>query len=178
MIENKKKSDGLTMPDMSFLTAIHNKQLHIDKLIETRGQVLLVTAGLILTFALTKIIGINIYEFTLQQWGWVIISVTSGFSIILTFHTIKPQVFTKAKMPNIFYCGDFRKKLSKKEYITELTKKIGNKEKVIEAFTEEIYTLSDNVLLPSYKKLKLAYNIFILGLITGFLLTFLSALFV
>jgi len=173
MEENKNQ---ITIPDLSFLTAVHDKHLHIDKMHESRGQILLVTAGLIATFALNQVVGKSFSNYGLREYGWLIISLSSLVSIFLSISAIRPKVFVKGKETNLFYYGDFLKKLSQAEYSQELTKILGDRKKMIDAFSEEIYALSENVLVPGLKRLNLAYRIFGAGLILGLLILMAASL--
>ena len=171
-----KNGNDLTITDIVFLNELHNTQLHIDKMLETRVQILLVTASLILTFALTRVIGISFSSYTLWEYAWMTISCASLLAISIAFFTIKPRVFFKTKDINFFYYGDFIRKISEKDYSSELTKKLGNKKEVVNLFTRDLYNLAKNVFIPDFRKIRLAYNIFIIGIILGFLILIMASL--
>lgn len=171
-----KNKNELTDPDLLFLIAIHNKHIHLDQLLESRGNILLVVAGLILTFSLTQIMGVSFHNYTLQEFGWIIISLSSLLTIFISIFGIKPKLLVKDKNINLFYYGDFIQKLSKSEYSAELAKQLADKETVIESFTEELYTLAKNVLIPGFRKIRLAYDVFLIGLILGFIVLIVASL--
>jgi hypothetical protein len=154
----------LTPADLAFLTAIHNKHLNLDKLVETRGQVLIVAAGLIFTFSLTQVVGsLSVHNNYLL--GWLIIAMSSLIAIVIVIWSIQPKIFVKGKSKNLFYYGSFINNLSQEEYAAKLSKTIGDEKETVESFTEEIYTLAENILIPGFKKVRGAYYIFITGLI-------------
>jgi len=166
------QNENGSTPDVLLLRAIHDKHIHIDKLLETRGQILIALAGLILTFSLTRFIDKSFHAYTLQEYGWIIISLSSLLAISLSVSGIKPKLFVKgakSKPVNLFYYGDFIQKLSQSEYSEELVKRLGDKQRVAESFTEELYSLANKVLIPGFRKIRLAYTIFLLGLILGFI---------
>jgi len=169
MANMAKEKNELADPDLLFLIAIHNKHIHLDQVLESRGNILLVIAGLILTFSLTQIRETFFHNYTLREFGWIIISLSSLLTMFISIFGIKPKLLVKDKNINLFYYGDFIQKLSKSEYSAELAKRLADKETVIESFTEELYTLAKNVLIPGFRKIRLAYDVFLIGLILGFI---------
>tara|TARA_Y100000310_G_scaffold267917_1_gene280254 strand:+ start:60 stop:347 length:288 start_codon:yes stop_codon:yes gene_type:complete len=82
-----------------------------------------------------------------------------------------PRVHSKKYTgDNLFYYGGFTKKYTKEEYSKKLQETISDPKKLINSYVAEIYELSNYVFFPAYNKIRYASIIFLMGLITSFIL--------
>lgn len=160
----KRKSE-ISDTELNILRLIIEKHMHIDSQLDSKANMILVLFGIVTVFSLSELLGFKPATITLDFLGWLIISVSSIVSLIVTLIGIFPKYMIKQK--NIFYYGSFIKDLSEDAFIVRLKDILSERDKIFKAFARELYTMSLNVLKPGYIRVRVALTIFLSGLIIG-----------
>lgn len=172
MITMKK----LSSEEAQILAAIHHKHIEMDKMIDTKNSILMAIFGGIFFLSINRLISLNFKINSFFDLSFAILSVTTFFSLIVSLSSLRPKIFQKKPL-NLFFYGHFLNRLSEEEYAKRLNEMIGDKEKILKEFAKEIYSLSYNVLVPGFDRIRIASDIFVMGLIISGILVILFLMF-
>jgi len=150
-----------------FLTSITDINISLHSKVYDQCNILIVLCGLILTISLTQLGTASL----LAKAGFSIIAATSAITCILCIFIIRPKNVDNPL--NRMYYGGILKSKSEKNYIKDLIKITKSKKQIIENYAREMYDLAP-VLRYKYRLVKVAVDIFVIGLILGAIIIFLT----
>ena len=171
-----KKEAQIDMQN-SCLRDIYGKHMDLHKDIVDRTNLFIAILTFLLGLALYKIIDPSF--FTLNKYliaSFACLAATSFTCLIICLSAIIPKIKGLDKN-NVFYYGDFIMNMSINDYSKKLGDVLSNPNKLKDAYVTELFELSQNVLLPSYNKIRIASVVLLFGIalscvlmVLGFLL--------
>ncbi|MFQ6020683.1 MAG: Pycsar system effector family protein [Candidatus Aenigmatarchaeota archaeon] len=160
-----KKADSTLVS--SFLQSVTDINISLHEKVYDHCNILIVICGLILTLSLTQLSSVT----PLGRIGFSIIAITSGLSAIICILILRPKNVDNPL--NRMYYGGILKTKNEKDYIKELLQITKDNNKIIENFAREMYDLAP-ILRYKYRLVKTVVDIFVIGLIIGAFVVFLS----
>ncbi len=165
---------NLTPENMAVLKAIYDRHSDMDKMIDTKTYVLSAIFAGTLFLSINTFVSFGSKLSFLLDTSLAVLSFVSFLSLILSIASIKPRMLQRHSPLNLFFYGHFLNKLSEDEYAKKLDEILRDRKNVLKEFTKKIYSLSNNVLVPGFRKIRIASDIFVAGLIISGLLIMLS----
>lgn len=164
----EKKSSNLEKS--FFLADLLATHIHLDERVTAYVNLLLLISTFVFALTFNKFLDgqFKTYNMILQL-ALIVLIVASFITLIMSLLAVRPRIGFKGKL-NIFYYGTYIKRLNKENYKKAVLKTIDNDKNLIEAYTDEIYELSQKVLLPVYQIIRIGTDILIAGVGLSFLL--------
>jgi len=119
-----------------------------------------------------KFISLNL----LSKVAVLVLVFSSLVALIICLFIIRPELKHKEEKTEFYYM-DVIYRFSKEKYIQRLYQLLREDKGVIKLIVDEFYELGEKVLLPNFKKIKLATEILIVGIIISATLFILSIIF-
>ena len=158
------------------LEVLLNVHMQLHERIFSSTNILLVITTFIFSlttgFFLNKFVALTI----LMKMGVVILILSSLSTLVLCLLISRPELKHK-KAETEFYYMDVFSRYNKKQYEKRMYQILKGDETTLKFFTDEFYTLGSKVLLPNFKKIKLATEVLITGVILSVILFALSFIF-
>ena len=156
----------------SLLGDILEKHLDLHTNIIHRANFFIAAFTFILGVSMLKILDNSFLELNFYfQYAIFIMGAAPLISLFIIIFVMVPKVQKKQyKGTNLFYYAGFLQKYTREEYTKEIKKRLQNPKSIIDTYSEDIYELGRHVLLPAYKKIRLASQIFLSGLFVSFIL--------
>jgi hypothetical protein len=146
-----------------FLDSIIKMQIELDHIADNRAHYMMVVAGVVLTLSLIEV-GIS----TVTQLGFLILVISSMFTIILSLIAIRPRIWhSKCHNPtNVMFYSSIVKNFTRKDYMNKVLKITNNRENIIKEYSDECYSHA-LVLKDKFIFLRKTTTVMILGLLLG-----------
>lgn len=149
--------------------------MRLNEFSYTKASLLIGVAGIILTLIIADILP-NIKEMNIiAKVGIAVIALASQISLIINMVVIDTKI-GETERKNLFYFRSFLRHYSIESYSKEISKLLKNEDYIIDQYAREIYDLSDRIIEPKYRLLKLATSILIGGIVAGSALVFASVM--
>ena len=168
----KRKITGII--EESFLGDLLSLHVHLHEKIGSYSNLLLIISTFIFALLFNSLVDANFLGFDIYlkiSIGFIMVS--SFIVILINLFIIRPNLSGKGPL-NIFYYGSFLRRMNKKEYNQKIERILKKEEDIVKAYTDEIYELSEEVLFPTYKKIKLCTEILVGGVSLGIFFLILS----
>lgn len=178
MPEDKPLEEKPTVPQVNLLEEVLGNildvHMRLNEFSHTKASLLIAAAGVILTLIITDLP--NIKEMNIiAKAGIGIIALTSEISLLINILVVDPKI-GETKRKNLFYFKSFLRHYSIDDYSKEISKLLKNEDYIIDQYAREIYDLSNRIIEPKFKLLKLATIILIGGVVVGSAMVFASIL--
>lgn len=170
----KKKKDKETQSERAIATVFRimaQNQSNLSQMADTKSNILISVNAIILSFVIGTLFDkIMVSDPYLQLAVTILVTVcvlAIVFSILATRPTISSGTFTKediaSKKTNLLFFGNFHK-MNLPDYDWGMTEMLGDKNYLYSSMIKDNYFLGV-VLAKKYRYLRIAYNIFMFGLI-------------
>ena len=160
-----ERKNKISDTELNILRLITEKHMHIDSQLDAKANMILVLFGIVTIFSLSQLLSLKLSYAALDSVGWLVISISSIMSLVITLIGVFPKY--KIKQKNIFYYGSFLQDLTEDNFIEKIKEITSDRDSIFKAFAREFYTMSLNVLKPGYNRVRTALAIFLIGLILG-----------
>jgi predicted metal-dependent HD superfamily phosphohydrolase len=171
--ELKKKKDKESQSERAIATVFRimaQNQANLGQMADTKANILISVNAIILSFVIGTLFEKLLTDANLQIPVTILVIVcvmAIVFSILATRPTISGGTFTKEdihnKQTNLLFFGNFHK-MSLPDYDWGMTEMLGDKNYLYSSMIKDNYFLGV-VLAKKYRYLRVAYNIFMFGLI-------------
>lgn len=173
MMKKRKRIIDIEESPLGVLLNTH-MQLH-ERIFSSTSLLLIVTSifsSLIIGFFFDKFLTLTI----LMKIGVIILIFSSLSSLIICLLILRPELKHRAAETEFYYMDIFSK-YNKEQYKKRMYQILKSDKTTIKFITEELYALGNVVLAPNFKKIKLATEILITGVILSTLFFILSFIF-
>jgi hypothetical protein len=166
--EKKMDFDGRIWPK------ILDTQIYIDSQLTTKANILFGAATLFIVFFLNKIISSEYVRMEPSLKLVLILIVITGFiASLLSISIVLPRVrffIKRARLKeDVFYFKNITKCYTREEYFEYLKDLPKDNERIARAYSAQIYSFANDVLLPKSKMLKVAGFTLILTMLMAIL---------
>lgn len=175
--ELKKKKEKESQSERAIATVFRimaQNQANLGQMADTKSNILISVNAIILSFIIGTLFDKLLTDANLQIPVIILVIVcvlSIVFSILATRPTISEGTFTKEdianKKTNLLFFGNFHK-MSLADYDWGMTELLGDKNYLYSSMIKDNYFLGV-ILAKKYRYLRIAYNIFMFGLITAML---------
>ena len=156
------------------LESLISTHMQLKEQIFNTTSILLVVTSLIFSIISGFFIkDFNSFGILIKIAGFVLI-ISLLVTLILSLLSILPKLKHKTPGTEYYFMDVFRKFRTKQDYLKRLEKIEKSDEKTIKFFIDEYYELGEKVLLPGFKKIRLAIQVLIFGLAVSTALVILS----
>jgi predicted metal-dependent HD superfamily phosphohydrolase len=173
--ELKRKIEKESQSERAVATVFRimaQNQANLGQMADTKSNILISVNAIILSFVIGTLFDKLLTDDNLQIPVTILVSVcvlSMVFSILATRPTISSGTFTKEdianKKTNLLFFGNFHK-MSLPDYDWGMTELLGDKKYLYSSMIKDNYFLGV-VLAKKYRYLRIAYNIFMFGLIAA-----------
>ena len=146
----------------SFLGDILRNHIELIRIADSKARTLLIASSIVLTLSIGEI----------EQIQFLIISIFSLITAFLSVIVIVPREHSTSRV-NLMYYKSFLN-VSEEEYVNLVKNTLKDKEKIIEEYARDIYSLGYRTLKKKYKYLNVAVYTFISGFILSLFVLLLS----
>ena len=173
--EKKKKKEKESQSERAIATVFRimaQNQANLGQMADTKANILISVNAIILSFIIGTLFDKLLTDANLQIPVIILVTVcllAIVFSILATRPNISEGTFTKEdianKKTNLLFFGNFHK-MGLSDYDWGMTEMLGDKNYLYSSMIKDNYFLGV-VLAKKYRYLRIAYNIFMFGLITA-----------
>jgi len=171
--EGGKREISIEESPLGALLEVH---MQLQERIFSSTNILLTISSIILSvivgFFFTKFISLQI----LSEIAVSTLILSALISMVLCLFIIRPELKHKEGETEFYFLDVFHK-FNKKQYEQRLYQILSRDKSIIKLFVDEFYELGEKVLLPNFKKIRLATEILITGAILSVILFILSFIF-
>jgi hypothetical protein len=181
----KKKKEKETQSERAIATVFRimaQNQANLGQMADTKSNILISVNAIILSFVIGSLmdkLGTDVHLKLPTAILVLVCVVTIIFSILATRPTISGGTFTKEdianKKTNLLFFGNFHS-MGLDDYNWGMTEMLGDKNYLYSSMIKDNYFLGV-VLAKKYRYLRIAYNIFMFGLITAMLAFIFASMF-
>lgn len=175
----KKRDTGLPRKLLvhGVLSDMMNHKTHLYITTVELAKFIATISGIILTVSLGKMATEGFLDSNpLIKVGVLTVVGFSLLSICMSLLVIEPNVF-KDHDANAFDYGTKISEITEKDYFKSLKKTVENKEKILQTYSNELYSL-DTIIVHRFKNIRAISYIFLLGIGVGGLLIIFASLLV
>lgn len=172
----KKKDPSFSLSER-VMHDILNLDIQLNKICDNKANYLLGISSIIITLSLSKISGFDNSIHPAQKWGFIIMCLAALISAIISVDVLKPKIGKNFKKLNLFYYANFLEKLSREEYVKQIRHLLNDKNMIEDQYASEIYDFAYYDLSSRFKKIKLATEVLLGGLVISVILIILSTSF-
>ena len=147
----------------NFLGDILRNHIELIRIADSKARTLLIASSIVLTLSIGEI----------EQIQFLIISIFSLITAFLSVIVIVPREHSTNRV-NLMYYKSFLN-VSEEEYVNLVKNTLKDKEKIIEEYARDIYSLGYRTLKKKYKYLNIAVYTFISGFILSLFMILVSA---
>lgn len=175
--ELKRKKEKETQSERAIATVFRimaQNQANLGQMADTKSNILISVNAIILSFVIGTLFKQLLTDANLQVPVTILVIVcvlSMVFSILATRPTISEGTFTKEdianKKTNLLFFGNFHK-MSLTDYDWGMTEMLGDKNYLYSSMIKDNYFLGV-ILAKKYRYLRIAYNIFMFGLVIAML---------
>ncbi len=148
-----KKNSSMIEIKENFLGDILRNHIELIRIADSKARTLLIASSIVLTLSIGKI----------EQLSFLILSIFSLFTAFLSIIVIVPREHSADRI-NLMYYRSFLN-VSEDEYVKLVVDTIKDKNKIIEEYARDIYSLGYKTLKKKYRYLNIAIYTFIAGFI-------------
>ena len=177
---DKKKEEAVF--DGRIWQTILQFNVDLDSQLTSKANFIFGASTIIFMFVLNKFSSLEfLSESVLTNLPWTILLIGSFASSILSMMVILPKlrIFSKKERfkEDVFYYKNINKFYSRKEYLNYLKDLPLDNKRISEAYANQIYSLSTNILPYKFKMLKISGWFLVIGLLLSIFFKLLITIF-
>ena len=145
------------------MASIENKHVQYIAMADRRAQGLLAMSSVLMPLALAKI---NTPE---CQFGMAVFGVGAVITIIAAVQCLapkKPKHLDKHEHQNLLHFSGISK-FTENEYLSTIAEAMNDTRRLSEEVARDLYHISNDILKPKFRWLRIAYSSFVIGICLG-----------